>query len=155
MKKHHIYPIIFWIALSFFLMIFSYIKLGLGVFHNPGPGFMPFLIGALLLLLSLLLLITTLTGKGARAKPLEEKREVNFRKFSAVVVSLILYGLFLEILGFVVCTFLLLFFLFWGMGTRLRAALVTSTLTILITYFVFTYFGIRFPPGILTLIGIY
>ena len=155
MKKYNMIIFVIWIGLGLFLMAFSYWKTGLGGFHSPGPGLTPFLIGALLLLLSLFSLITNLLGKGIREELLEEQRQVSFRKFNAVVASLIFYGLFLEILGFMVCTFLLLFFLFWGMGSRLRSAIVTSVLSILVTYFVFTYLGIRFPPGILTLIGIY
>jgi putative tricarboxylic transport membrane protein len=136
-------------------MTFSYLKLGLGEFRNPGPGLMPCLIGTFLVALSSLLLITTLVGKGDREELLDKKTQVNYRRFCGVVVSLILYGLLLEILGFVLCTFLLLFVLFWGMGLRIRFALTTSVLTVLITHFVFSYFGLRFPPGILTLLGFY
>lgn len=155
MKKHQMIISAVWIGLSLFIMIFSYIKLGLGVLHSPGPGFFPFLIGGLLFVLSLYLLIAKFFGKGAQEVLLEEQKKVSYRKCSIMVASLILYGFFLEILGFVVATFLLLFFMFLGMGVRLRSAVVTAVLTILVTYFLFTYFGIRFPPGILRLVGIY
>jgi hypothetical protein len=39
--------------------------------------------------------------------------------------------------------------LFWKMGSKMIFALVISFLTVLITYFVFTYLGVRFPGGIL------
>lgn len=136
-----------WIGLGFFLMTHSY-KLGLGSLQSPERGLMPFLIGAFLLLLSSYLLIIYLFGKGTRDKPLEEQRQMTFRKFGTVVVSCVVYGLVLERLGFILATFLLLSFLLWGMGSRLISALATSLLTTLVTYFVFTYLGIIFPAGI-------
>lgn len=153
MKKYHMIIIVVWIGLSLFLMVGSY-KLGLGKLHKPGTGLMPFLIGVFLFLLSIWLLIADLLGKGAREGPSEEQRKVNFKKSGIVVASLILYGLLLEKLGFLVVTFLLLFFLFWGMGVRRNAALAASVLTVLASYFVFTYLGLRFPPGVFRLVGL-
>lgn len=144
--------IVAWLGLSLFLMVFSY-KLGLGRLSSPGSGLMPFLIGAFLFLLSLYDLISNLFGKGPKDIVLEEGKQVNFQKLVIVIVSLTLYGLLLEKLGFLVITFLLLFFLFWGLGTKRISAIVASVLSILVTYFVFTYFGMRFPPGILRFVG--
>lgn len=67
MKKYHIIPIIFWIGFSLFVMVLSY-KLGLEGFHNPGPGLMPFLMGALLLIISLYVLISALFWKEANTR---------------------------------------------------------------------------------------
>jgi putative tricarboxylic transport membrane protein len=146
--------IVVWIGLSFFLISSSY-KLGLGRLNNPGPGLMPFLIGVLLLLLSLYAVSANLFRKGGRDETIKnETSSVNFGKLGIVVALLVLYGLFLETLGFLIVTFLFLFFLFWNMGTRLISALIASVLTVLVSYFVFAYFGVRFPPGILRLVGI-
>jgi putative tricarboxylic transport membrane protein len=154
-SKYHTIIFVFWIGLGLFLMIFSSQKLGLGALRTPGPGLMPFLIGGFLILLSLYHLIATLRGDGSTEELLEERRHVAYRKLSIVVGSLILYGLFLERLGFIVDTFLLLSFLFWEMGSRWKSALLTSVLTVLVTYLVFTYFGLRFPAGLLRLAGFY
>jgi len=133
-------------------MGFAY-QLGIGKLRSPGPGLMPFIVGGFLFLLSCFLLMVTLFRKAFREESVEEQRGVNFRKLAIVVASLVLYGLLLERLGFLVVTFLLLFFLFWGMGIRRGSALVASLITVLATYFVFTYLGLRFPPGILRLVG--
>ena len=147
-KKYHIIPILCWIGLGFFLMILSY-KLGLGRLHNPGPGLMPFLVGVFLLLTSLFFLKASLFRKGIRDETGEEEPgQTNFLKIGIVLVSLFAYAFLLEILGYCVVTFLVLFFLFRSMGSKWSFSLVVSVLTVLITYFLFTYLGIRFPWGI-------
>lgn len=147
-KKYHIIPILCWIGLSFFLMILSY-KLGLGRLRDPGPGLMPFLVGVFLLLTSLFLLRASLFRKGIRDETgKEEPGQTNFLKIGIVLVSLFAYAFLLEILGYCLVTFLVLFFLFRSMGSKWSFSLVVSVLTVLISYFLFTYLGIRFPWGI-------
>ncbi len=51
MKKYHIIVILFWMGLILFVTALSY-KLGLGRFHSPGPGLLPFIVGILLLIIS-------------------------------------------------------------------------------------------------------
>ena len=91
-------------------------KLRWGPLHRPGPGFMPSLIGSLLVLLGLLL---TFLDTRRREKKGEE---VSLRKFwGKGVYSLIasfLYIFLLEPLGFVIATLLLFFSLLKIMGTR-------------------------------------
>lgn len=150
MKRFQIISIIFWIGLSIFLLGFSY-KLGLGGLHNPGPGLMPFLLGLLLLLISFYVLIRSFIIRGKRDENLkEEKNQINFRRLSLVVASLFAYGLLLEILGFLITTSLILILLFHSMGfKRWSFVLLASAFTVLITYFLFTFLGTRFPAGVL------
>jgi signal transduction histidine kinase len=85
----------------------------------------------------------------------EERSRINISKISLVLASLFFYGLFLERLGYLIVTLLTMIILFWGVGLkRWSSILVASCLTVLITYFLFTYLGVRFPPGILRFLGI-
>jgi hypothetical protein len=53
-----------------------------------------------------------------------------------------------------ITSFLILVFLFRSTGSKgWRFALITSGVTAFVTYFVFTYLGLRFPTGIFRLGG--
>ena len=129
-------------------MIFSY-HLGLGRLNNPDSGLMSFLLGLILVLLSLYSLIISLRNKaGDEGPPKEGGSQANYRKIGLVLVALFTYSFILEKLGFVMTTWIFLFLLFRGMGNRWITTLIASTFTVLATYFGFTFFGVRFPPGI-------
>ena len=153
MKKYSIFPALFWVGLSVFVMIFSY-RMGLGGFHNPGPGLMPFLLGVFLLPISLYLLIRSAfrNGEGIEA-PNEEGGQTNYKQIGLILISLFVYAFLLERLGFLITTFIFLVLLFRSVGNRWRTVLAASVLTVLTAYFVFTFFGVRFPEGVLRLGG--
>jgi len=152
MEKYHIIPIIFWMGLSIFMMVLS-IRLGLGRFHNPGPGLMPFLLGLLLILISFYLFLSSIVKKKDKDKKMEERQgQINFIKIGLVSASLFVYAFVLNKLGYLIATFLLLTILFRSVGLkRWSSLLIISASTVLVTYFVFTSFGLRFPMGILRL----
>jgi putative tricarboxylic transport membrane protein len=153
MKKYHIIPTLFWVGLSLFVMTFSR-RLGIRGFHNPGPGLAPFVLGLLLLLISLYVLIDSLLRKGREDEtPGEGRGRTDYGKIGLVLVALFAYAFLLERLGFLITTWIFLFLLFRSMGNRWITTLVASTSTVLATYLVFTFFGVRFPPGILGLGG--
>jgi hypothetical protein len=157
MKKYSVHIILFWLALGIFVSAYSYFKLGLGKLHKPGPGLMPFLLGSLFTIISFYLLIDSIfKSKGREEGTMEEKDHKNLGKVGLALAALFFYGLFIEILGYLVVTLLTMVLLFWGMGLKKwRSLLFASGLTVLVTYFLFTYLGVRFPPGILRVIGMY
>jgi len=129
-------------------------RLGIRGFHNPGPGLTPFVLGLLLFLVSLYVLIISLLKKGGDDEtPGEGQSRTNYGKIGLVLVALFAYAFLLERLGFLITTWIFLFLLFRSVGNRWVTALVASISTVLATYFVFTFFGVRFPPGILGLGG--
>jgi len=143
------YHATFWTGLSLLVMILSY-NMGLGGFHTPGPGFMPFLVGVLLLLTSFYLLGKSLLKKGITEETAtEEQSKTNYRKIGLVLASLFFFALLLETLGYLIVTSLFFVLLFRSMGNRWRTVLVASAFVALVTYFGFTFFGVRFPSGIL------
>ena len=156
MKRHDDIFLIFWIGLGLFVMYFSN-KYGLGHLHNPGPGLMPFLLGFIFFIISFYLLIVSLfkrsNGDGIM-KP--EMDRINFGKMIFVSASLFFYGLFLEKLGYLIVTLITMALLYLGMGLKgWRPVLIASVLTVAVTYFLFTYLGVRFPAGILRVVGLY
>lgn len=148
MRQSHIIVSLFWVGLGIFVMIFSY-KLGLGRFNSPDSGLMSFLLGLILVLLSLYSLILSLLKKaGDKGPPKEGWSQTSYGKIALVLVALFTYSFILEKLGFVITTWIFLFLLFRSMGNKWITTLIGSTFTVLATYFVFTFFGVRFPPGI-------
>lgn len=150
MKKYDIIPIFFWIGLSLFVMVLSY-KLEIGELHHPGPGFLPFYVSALISIISLYLLLSYVLKKGGRGVTvIEDQGQIAFWKIAIVVISLIVYGLLLEKLGFLIATFILVNILFKTAGMkRWSFTLMGSVLTVLVTYLLFTSLGLNFPKGIL------
>lgn len=100
----------FWFILSVFISYQSY-KLGLGTLHQPGPGFFFFWTGVVTAILSLTVIARSLR----KPSPDEAKESIfgkwNITKLVLVLISLFLYALFIERLGFLIATLLLFFFL--------------------------------------------
>lgn len=148
-NKYQIIAIFFWIGLGFFVMIFSY-KLSLGKLHSPGPGLMPFLFGLFLTIISFYILVRSLYKKEDRYEMVkEEQGQINLGRLGLVLVSIFAYPLLFETLGFLITTSLTLIILFRSMNNRWYTVLIASALTALVSYFLFTSLGIRFPKGIL------
>lgn len=112
------------------------LRLGIGPFHNPGPGFMGFCAGALLAVLSAALIATVLTEreKTAPLSDLWEDRDWHIPLI--VVAALILYCLALPGLGYLSATFVLMAALFAlnriNVGMALCGALLISVSTFIL-----------------------
>ena len=112
MKKTFLINDIFWMILALFACIGG-LKLGFGSFHQPLAGFMPVLAGLLLGLLALVDLINGLLTQWKDEK--EDKEiwaEISWGKIIITLAGLFIYTAFFSMLGFIIGTILLLFFLF-------------------------------------------
>jgi putative tricarboxylic transport membrane protein len=155
MKGYQISAALFWIGISVYVMVLS-LKMEFGTFSSPGPGLMPFLLGMLLMPVSLYILMRSLFGKGREIETEKMKLgEINWTRSCVVLSALLAYAIVLERLGFLIATFLLLSILFRAVGVnRLVNALGAAVITVLVTYFLFNSLNMRFPPGILRSIGL-
>jgi putative tricarboxylic transport membrane protein len=149
-KRQDIIPISFGIALSILVMVLSY-RLEIGGPRHPGPGFMPFYVSLLLLIVSVGHLIACVMAKAERGEIVQGGgAQIALWKIPVVVISLTVYGLIMEDLGFLISTFILVLILFKTAGMRRWSfTLLSAILTVLITYVVFTGLGLNFPKGIL------
>jgi putative tricarboxylic transport membrane protein len=137
---------LFWIALGI-LVCYGASRLGLGSVTEPGSGFIFFWSGLILVILSLMDLAESLHG----AEELVQKTgAMNWIKIALVILSLILYAFFLERLGFVVTTFVLLSFLLgWIERTSWARSLGIASLAALGSFAIFElWLKIRLPKGI-------
>ena len=118
----------------FFALFSTYIcveslRLGLGTFHRPGPGFLSFYAGIILGFLSLALVCL-----GFLRHPEERASWGSWGRILLVVLAIFVFTLLLEKLGFLPSTFLFIWFLLrvverrgWGfsVGVALLVALAS------------------------------
>jgi putative tricarboxylic transport membrane protein len=131
--------------------------IGLGEASSPGSGFIPFLTGCLLILLSTINLINIFF---IRQNSIREKgfwEGIKWDKMVLVVMALFAYLLLLPILGYLVVTFFFLVFLQKLLEPqKWRAILIISTLSVAISYVVFGHWlKVQFPIGYLIPPGIF
>jgi putative tricarboxylic transport membrane protein len=133
-------------------ILYGSAKLGLGTAGSPGPGFLSFWGGAVLLVTSTIQFVSALASTkgipGEPPKPLFERG--GLRKVVYVIAALLIYTVFLESIGYIVCTFLLMFFLLAVIEARRWHVLLVETLLVtLLSYVVFEKaLIIGFPRGL-------
>ncbi len=138
---------------DFILMILGIIILivswgyGFGSFSRPGPGLYPFLIGALVLFFSLILLVLELKPK--KSEPVF--KEGGSLTFILMVITFCLWIVVMPFLGYVLVTFLATFA--FGKIMKLEGwwkPLAVSVGTAFFIYLLFDYWlYIDLPRGIL------
>jgi putative tricarboxylic transport membrane protein len=127
-----------WLGLGVLICIGS-LRLSLGNFQNPGPGFLPFIAGSVLGILST---IDYLQRRRSPASP-EDKQALwtnagGVKKIILTSLALLGYGVGLNHLGFLISTFVFLAFLLGiverrGWGFVILESLLGSG----ISYFIF------------------
>jgi hypothetical protein len=129
-------------------------KLKIGSVREPGAGLVPCGAAALLGLMSLGLILKTLLKKrSARHDSEAVLKGLAWGRMAAVLCALVVYGLALEVLGFHICTFLLMVVLLGAIGRRKWWSTFTiSLLTVICVYAIFeAWLGCPFPKGVIGL----
>lgn len=139
---------ILFIVLSVLICLGS-VKMGIGKLNEPGPGLMPFGAGIILGILSLVNLFSKasdLAGDGIGYKG------VKWGRLSLVVLSLIAFTVLLPILGYLITTFLVMFFLYKSIEPqKWRVAFLGAFLSTILTYLLFAVaLKSYFPEGVLS-----
>jgi putative tricarboxylic transport membrane protein len=155
MKKDDQIGGLIWLVLGIGLSLTSF-QLRIGGFHNPGPGFLPFIAGVLLTISGLVLFLSRGSGESKAGKVTGEKTLITkvSRRFSIPFLTLLIllvYILLLEPLGFLLATFFFLFCLFKFVEPRKWVTpLVLSLISVIVSHFVFSvWLRCQFPRGIL------
>ncbi len=149
MKHRDLWGSLFWLAASIFVCIEA-VKMGIGSFRVPGPGFLPFWSGVFVGCLAIVLLARSLRkheeGKGIA----HLWQGMMWKKVILVTASLFIYGLILPRLGFLITTFGLMALLFSVIERpRLWIQASTAVVTVLVTYVAFSYWlGVPLPKGV-------
>jgi len=140
---------LFWLVVGIGIAISS-LKYGFGTLHEPGPGFITFFAGTILIILSLALFLSSFW---------DHKDRIGFHNLWAglepgkvlyVIVLLIAYTFLLKPMGFLISTFILLFLLFRVKGTyRLKTIFLISFLVTVGSYIIFEiWLKAQLPKGV-------
>jgi putative tricarboxylic transport membrane protein len=137
---------LFWVAVGL-LACYGATRLGLGSVTEPGAGFIFFWSGLILVVLSLIVLADSVRTPADTER---EMSEMNWAKIALVLLSLLLYAFFLERLGFVLTTFVLMSFLLGCIeGTHWFRSLGVAGAAALACYAIFElWLKIRLPKGL-------
>jgi putative tricarboxylic transport membrane protein len=142
-----------WAGVFFFsaaaLIAVESLRLSIDDIHNPGPGFMPFVVGLALAFLSVLCFL--LGGKEEKAGEPSEKGGHGRKVIFLISAGLVIYLPAMRLTGFYAGTFLLLVCLMKLSGEKgYRRAVAVSLATMGITYILFErLLYIPFPKGLL------
>jgi putative tricarboxylic transport membrane protein len=139
-----------WIGLAIWVCGGS-LRLETGTFSDPGSGFLPFGTGALLGILAIAhFLNITFRYPEKRAAGLPWK-DVHWENGVYVIIALLAYVFLLPRLGYLLDTFLLMFFLFRVLERKKWwTVLIGTTLVIGATYLIFgVWLMVQFPKGFL------
>jgi len=100
-----------WLGIAIYICVGS-LRLSLGSFHNPGPGFLSFYAGFILGGLALVVHLQSRKGPSAKrdAEPIWSNRQRRW-KMVVTVVALLVYAVGMNYLGFLISTFIFLAFL--------------------------------------------
>jgi len=129
---------VIFLALALLVLIHSF-TLGLGKLAQPQPGFFLFWAGFFLIALCLILISENIAGKTNKTEISFSGREIIPRKSFLIILSLLVYTLFLPLLGYLPATFFLLLFLFMTARTKIWSALINSLLAVILSYILFQY----------------
>jgi putative tricarboxylic transport membrane protein len=141
---------LFWLMFSLFFSYSAY-KLGMGTLNQPGPGFVFFWTGIVISLLSLTVILRSFAKRSSGEAKGSIYGKGNTTKILLVLVSLFLYGLLMEQLGFLIVT-LLLFLYLLGIIEKKKwfFTVVVSLIVTIISYLIFEV-GLQsqLPKGLL------
>jgi putative tricarboxylic transport membrane protein len=141
----------FWFVFGIFITLESY-RMGLGTLRRPGPGFLFFWAGILMAVLSLVVLSRAWADRRREALPTKAIfGPIDFLKIALVSASVFLYAFFMERLGFIPITLILLLFLL-GVMERKKIAF-TVLFSIVVTAAAYLIFEVllhsQLPKGFL------
>jgi len=140
----------FWFLFSLFISYESY-KLGLGSINQPGPGFLFFWTGIVVAILAFVVIVKALGKPAEREVPEQGLEKKNITKVVLVLVSLFIYAVVMEKLGFFISTLLLFVFLL-GFVEKKKwwVAILISFVVTFLSYLIFeTGLQSQLPKGIL------
>ena len=144
----------FLLLLGFYLC-FRSMQLSVWSRFGPGEGFIPLLTAVIIICICLVIIIKSLSltrGHEAEKTLDKQKRQIgSVFKVSLYIVLIMLYGLFLEKVGFLITSTLFLFIMLkyvekqsWRMTTFVGIA------SIMTSYLLFVYFlGVLLPRGLI------
>ena len=141
---------IFWVIAGAVICLLAW-KFRLGSFREPGPGFVAFFSGLFVSGVGLIMFFSGAFSKiPGRADLGQVFHDISWFRLAYTMVLLLGYALLLNVLGYILTTFLAMWGLFHDWKKRnVVSSLLTSLLTTAVTYVVFeVWLHCQFPRGL-------
>ncbi len=151
MARHDQVFAFIWIILGVYLCAESF-SLALGSIMEPGPGFMPFAMGSVMIVLAIALFLeSTAQTKKIPTRKISPWSDVYWKKVVYVAVVMLAYAVLLSKLGYLLDTFILMVFLLKsGASIKWPTAIFVGALTSGFSYFLFgVWLHVPFPRGMM------
>ncbi len=150
MKNRDLVSSIIWMALGG-LFVAGALQQGLMRKGVPGPGFLPFFSGLALIFVSLFVLIPALSQREKEESGDFFPERDSFRKLLFALVALFAFGIALEYVGYLLSTFLFMFFIVQLMESKgWRTTGLLALLTAVLSYLLFVVLlEVQLPKGLL------
>jgi putative tricarboxylic transport membrane protein len=142
----------FWVAIGVVICVLAF-KIDLGSFNEPGPGFVAFLTGIFLACMGVGIMVS-----GAVSKKRDNEPEIHsafrfdsWRRVMYTMGLLLIYTIFLNQVGFILATLLMMFGLYFDWEKRnWFGSVLFAIVTTLISYTVFEIgLHCQLPQGLL------
>lgn len=124
-----IFGSLFWLSLAIYVSIECY-HIGLGKWRIPGPGAFPFGAAVFLGILSLSVFLKTLRKVPTAGISAKNEDWLGLQNIALVLAGLVIYIFLLDKLGFILCTFLLTYFLLFVIARQKWLTSVIASLSI-------------------------
>lgn len=149
MKRNDLIGGFFFLGVGVFFAVYSR-RLDIGTMAEPGPGFLPFWAGVLLWIMSTVLLGKAFFMKFEAGEPFFPEHD-SWKRVAMIVLSLVVYNLLLQPLGFILVTFLFVGFLvkFIFPQTWFRSVVTAALSTAGVQFIFVNLLEIHFPKGLL------
>lgn len=130
----------FWIGMGLILCFLAW-KTKLGAFHNPGPGFVAFFTGLFFVGVGIVMAFSEAFSKTPHDPSLDLRsafRGISWFRLSYAMALLLLYGFVLNMLGYILTTFLMMWGLFYDWERKnWFPSFLASFITTGVTYLTF------------------
>lgn len=147
-NRHDFLSGLFWLGVSIFVITKS-LKLGVGVFTNPKPGFLLFWSSLIFGILSIILVAKSTLGKSGRTKLTESWAGLNWWNAVITIVLLFLYASFLNSIGFLLAMLGLMALLYSLGRVKPQVSIGGAIVTVALAYAIFHFaLQVQFPRGI-------
>lgn len=149
MRRYDLISSLVFLLFGVFITIGS-LRLSVGTFNNPGPGLFPLITGVLISMISGGVFINSyLRSISAAREPPGADMKLWHNKPVAVLVAMFLYAVFMDWLGFLIITLLMLFYLYRFIGDlSLKTSLGGTIATAVSAYILFkVWLNVQLPMG--------
>jgi len=141
-----------WLGVGIFICVGS-LRLSLGEFRNPGPGFLSFFAGLVITGLALVVHLKSRERRPGSAKEESEPIWSNPRKGIKIVltvVALLVYAVVMNYLGFLISTFLFLVFVLKAIEPQRWSVTLIGSLIASAAFYVIFEIGLQsqLPKGL-------